>query len=172
MFKKLVGIILVTTLCAFSVSAASPNVGNVMPTSGVPSTDPYHGEGLNNTDNNTEVQPFASGLISMVSLDEYYDPSDRTLQVVGQTVGTEELNKIGLENIILQRWDSGTESWTNIKEWSYYEYNSVSCVYSYSLQVTRGYDYRFLCTHYAEKDILFIPMIQTMDNETSYLYAS
>jgi hypothetical protein len=181
MFKKFSALSLALVIClclgVFSVSAASVNTSGAnnnsanndsnTPTSGVPSLDPNHAVGLYNTGTTSnQMNPMASGLISLVSL-QVYRESGNTLLLEGQTVGTETLDKIGFQNISLQRWQNG--EWENQKVWSTYEYNTASCVYEYSTTVTPGYSYRFIATHYAEKDFLIFPTVQTFYNETSYL---
>lgn len=98
----------------------------------------------------------------------YFSKGGNTLVLEGSTVGAEVLNKIGYQDITLQRWQNN--QWTNVKVWSTYKYNSAAYNYEYSISVTPGYCYRYVATHYGEKDWLVFPSVQTLYNETSYLY--
>jgi hypothetical protein len=109
----------------------------------------------------------ATGILAFVSLDLYVQ-NGNTLVLEGSTDGTEVLNKIGYQDIALQRFQNG--AWTNVKVWSTYKSNSSSYDYEYTTSVTGGYDYRFVATHYGEEDWLIFSSVQTIYNETSYIY--
>ncbi|HHV32360.1 MAG TPA: hypothetical protein GXX74_08165 [Clostridiales bacterium] len=174
MFKKITAILfsLAIFFSVFTVSASAAefysNKDNYStPTSGVQSADPHHASGLYNTATQGRYSKNAAGLIAFSSLDMYLE-SGNTLLLDGTTDGSEVLDKIGFQNITLQRWQNG--NWNNVKVWSTYRYNSSTYNYEYKTTVTPGYDYRFVATHYGEIDWLSIPSIETFYNETSYLH--
>lgn len=113
------------------------------------------------------MSAMATGLLASESLD-VYDDGNGVLRLEGRTIGTEVLSKIGFQNITLQRWENG--QWNNVKVWSAYKYNCATYPYEYSTTVTGGYNYRYVATHYAEKDWLIFPSTETYYNETGYLY--
>jgi hypothetical protein len=171
MLKKMSALCL-SLLLAFSVLSVSPAYAaskgsEGTPTSGVRSADPNHAVGQYNTVNGGGMSPNATGLIATIGLD-LYRGNGNTLILDGTTNGTQVLDKIGFQDITLQRWQNG--QWTNVKVWSTYKNDSSSYSYEYSTTVTPGYDYRFVATHYGELDWLFIPSIETHYNETSYLH--
>lgn len=170
MLKKM-SVLCLSLLLAFSVLSVGPAYaaskdGEGTPTSGVRSADPYHAVGLYNTENG-KASPNATGLLATVGLNLYLQ-SGNTLLLDGITNGTQVLDKIGYQDITLQRWQN--DQWNNVRVWSTYKYDSSSYNYEYSTTVTPGYNYRFVATHYGEIDWLFIPSIETYYNETSYLY--
>jgi hypothetical protein len=167
LLKKVTAIFLSISLCfcITTVSAASTN--SDIPTSGVQSSDPNHATGLYNTGSTSGISPMATGILAFVSLDLYVQ-NGNTLVLEGSTDGTEILNKIGYQDIALQRYQNG--AWTNVRVWSTYKSNSSSYDYEYTTTVTGGYDYRFVATHYGEEDWLIFSSVQTIYNETSYVY--
>ena len=179
MLKKAVALAVTLSLCfcLFSVSAASrgtvPSAGSALspevPTSGVMSPDPDHASGIYNTGSagSNRMSPMATGLLAVVSL-EVYLVNGNTILLEGTTDATEVLNKIGYQNITLQRYENG--QWTNLKVWSTYKTNAYYYDYDYETTVTEGYYYRFTATHYGENDWLIFSSVQTVYNETSYIY--
>lgn len=179
MFKKIAALVLSLSLCfaLFSVSAANVSAESItpettasnsnVPTTGVPSTDPNHAQGLYNTGTNTSMSTMATGLLASVSL-EVYLLNGNTLLLEGSTDGTETLSKIGYQDITLQRYENG--QWVNVKVWSEYKSNSYNYDYDYETTVAAGYYYRFTTYHYGENDWLIFSSVQTIYNETSYLY--
>lgn len=159
----LVGISVLSASPAYAVSDSSEGT----PTSGIRSADPNHATGLYNTEGKGGMSPNATGLLSSVSLD-LYRGSGNTLILDGTTIGTQILDKIGFQNITLQRWQNN--QWANVKVWSTYKNNSQSYDYEYKTTVTPGYDYRYVATHFGEIDFLGIPSIETYYNVTSYLH--
>lgn len=174
MLKKMSALFL-SLLLSFSVLSAgsayaaskTSTLDKNTPTSGVRSTDSHHAAGLYNTGKGGKMSPNATGLLASESLDLYSGGGD-TLILDGETIGTETLDKIGYENITLQRWQN--DQWSNVKVWSTYKYNTDSYDYEYTTTVTPGYDYRYIATHYGEIDWLGIPSVEAYYNETSYLH--
>lgn len=175
MLKKVTAVLIVFVFClcfipmpAVHVNADTRNSN--IPTVGTASADPDFAAGIYNTGSTGSgggVSAMAVGLIGSVSLALYHDGGN-TIRLEARTIGTEVLNKIGFQDIKLQRWQNS--QWVNVKVWSTYRYNSATYAYESITNVTPGYDYRYTAVHYAEKDWLIFPSVQTFYNETSYLY--
>lgn len=171
MYKKLLAFVVIASLCLcpFSVSAlSSGSSSSSLPTSGVQSPDPNHGAGIYNTGTGSgRVMPMATGLIGTVSLD-IYDAGSGRARVVAETIGTDTMNKIGVQHLELQKWVNS--SWVNVYDKTLYAYNTDNYFYDVTTTVARGYSYRVVATHYAEKDFWIFPSIQTFYNESDYIY--
>lgn len=118
--------------------------------------------GLYNTNNNSSVSLMSTGLIVSKSLKLAKTTS--SLIITATTIGNTDVTKCGFTYIKLQRLINGT--WTDYSSYCYYdqynEYSSKS--FEKSISATKGYTYRVICEHYAEKPKLLI----LKDTETSY----
>ena len=118
--------------------------------------------GLYNTNNNSSVSLMSMGLIVSKSLKLAKTTS--SLIITATTIGNTDVTKCGFTYIKLQRLINGT--WTDYSSYCYYdqynEYNSKS--FEKSISAPKGYTYRVICEHYAEKPKLLI----FKDTELSY----
>lgn len=78
-----------------------------------------------------------------------YD-SDGTLKIIAKTRASGSMEKIGFNNIIIQK-SYDLKNWTDEKNLGdFIENDKIYCTLSTSSDVTGGYYYRVICTHYAE----------------------
>lgn len=157
--KKTIAIILVlaSTLCMFSVSAfaSSSDVRDII------ITDEKVLEmvtGLYDSEENMR----SDGLILAKTLS--LSKTSSQLVITAKTSGSTEVTKCGFTYIKLQRLLSGT--WTDYSTYCYYDQYSNSTVktFSKSISAPKGYTYRVVCEHYAEKPRL----VFWITSETSY----
>lgn len=118
--------------------------------------------GLYNTNNNSDVTLMATGLIVSKSLK--LSKTSNSLIITATTIGNADVKKCGFTYIKLQRLINGT--WTDYSSYCYYDqYNeSNSKTFEKSISAPKGYTYRVVCEHYAEKTKLLV----FKDTETSY----
>lgn len=124
--------------------------------------------GLYNTNNNSSVSLMSTGLIVSKSLKLAKTTS--SLIITATTIGNTDVTKCGFTYIKLQRLINGT--WTDYSSYCYYdqynEYSSKS--FEKSISAPKGYTYRVICEHYAEKPkLLIFKDTETSYNETSLL---
>ena len=111
----------------------------------------------------------ATGLILSKSLS--LAKTDTQLIITAKTIGASEVTKCGFTYIKLQRLLNG--SWTDYSAYCYFDQynNSTSKTFSKYLSTPKGYTYRVICEHYAEKPFLgFWTTSETSYNETTSLY--
>ena len=119
--------------------------------------------GLYNTNNNSSVSLMSTGLIVSKSLKLAKTTS--SLIITATTIGNTDVTKCGFTYIKLQRLINGT--WTDYYD-QYNEYSSKS--FEKSISAPKGYTYRVICEHYAEKPkLLIFKDTETSYNETSLL---
>lgn len=118
--------------------------------------------GLYNTDNNADVTLMATGLITNKSL-KLAKTTDKLI-ITAKTSCITDVTKCGFTYVKLQRLMNG--SWTDYSSYCYYDqYNeSNSKNFEKAISAPKGYTYRVVCEHYAEKTKLLI----FKDTETSY----
>lgn len=118
--------------------------------------------GLYNTDNNADVSLMATGLITSKSL-KLAKTTDKLI-ITAKTSGSTDVTKCGFTYVKLQRLNNGT--WTDYTTYCYYDQyaESTSKTFSKTISAPKGYTYRVVCEHYAEKTKLLI----FKDTETSY----
>lgn len=118
--------------------------------------------GLYNTSNNSDVVLMATGLITNKNL-KLAKTTDKLI-ITAKTSGSTDVTKCGFTYIKLQRLINGT--WTDYSSYCYYDqYNeSNSKSFEKSISASKGYTYRVVCEHYAEKTKLLV----FKDTETSY----
>lgn len=118
--------------------------------------------GLYNTGNNSDVSLMATGLITNKNL-KLAKTTDKLI-ITAKTSCTTDVKKCGFTYIKLQRLINGT--WTDYSSYCYYDqYNeSNSKSFEKAITVPKGYTYRVVCEHYAEKTKLLV----FKDTETSY----
>lgn len=93
------------------------------------------------------------------------------LIIYAKTSGIAEVTKCGFTYIKLQRLISGT--WMDYSSYCYYNQysNSTTKAFSVYASVPKGYTYRVICEHYAEKPRLLFGIIsETSYNETPTIY--
>ncbi|MDE7098013.1 MAG: hypothetical protein K2O60_02545 [Ruminococcus sp.] len=90
----------------------------------------------------------SESLIEKCSINCY--SSDGTLKIIAKTRASGSMEKIGFNNIIIQK-SYDLQNWTDEKNLGdFIENNKIYCTLSTSSDITGGYYYRAICTHYAE----------------------
>lgn len=120
--------------------------------------------GIYNTDPETDIMPLAAvtGLITSKSLS--LAKTNDKLIISAKTLGSTDVTKCGFTYIKLQRLING--AWTDYTTFCYYDQYSESFSKSFSKSIVppKGYTYRVVCEHYAEKTKFLV----FKDKETSY----
>lgn len=118
--------------------------------------------GLYNTSNDSNVNLMSTELILDRSLKLTKTTSG--LVINAKTIGNDDVEKCGFTYIKLQRLVSG--SWTDCTAYCYYDQYSESTTKTFNKTISpaKGYTYRVICEHYAEKSKLLI----FTDKETAY----
>ena len=98
-------------------------------------------------------------LISILSINTFAQD-----KISESAIVIEDVTKCGFTYIKLQRLINGT--WTDYTTYCYYDQysESTSKTFSKSISAPKGYTYRVICEHYAEKTKLLV----FKDKETSY----
>ncbi|MGI6249725.1 MAG: hypothetical protein ACOYJX_10105 [Acutalibacteraceae bacterium] len=167
--KRIISILLaaISVFTIFSVnvfaeeSVAAP--ANVLPDEII---EEVHG--LYDTNNNESMNPKATGLITEHTL-TLAKTTDRLI-IYAKTDCIESVRKCGFTYIKLQRLING--SWTNYTAYCYYDQYANSSIKTFSQTVSapKGYTYRVVCEHYAEKaKLIFFKETETIYNVTSSL---
>lgn len=161
--KKIIAIILALSsiLCIFTVNAFALNAQNV--SEDVVASERILEEvtGLYDSAENAK----SSGLILAKSLS--LSKTSTQLLISAKTSGSTEVTKCGFTYIKLQRLLSGT--WTDYSTYCYYDQynNSTTKVFSKYVSAPKGYTYRVICEHYAEKPrLIFWTTSEKSYNET------
>lgn len=123
--------------------------------------------GLYNTDN-TDVSLMSTGLIknNILKLSKTTDK----LVITAKTLCVSDVKKCGFTYIKLQRLING--KWTDYIAYCYYDQysESTSKTFTKTISATKGYTYRVVCEHYAEKNkLLVLKDTETIYNVTSSL---
>lgn len=118
--------------------------------------------GLYNTPNNSNVSMMSSGLILSKSLK--LSKTTNKLIIAAKTSCATDVKKCGFTYIKMQRLINGT--WTDYSSYCYYDQysDSISKSFEKSISAPKGYTYRVVCEHYAEKTKLLV----FKDTETQY----
>lgn len=124
--------------------------------------------GIYDSDSETEAAR-ANDLIISHSLK--LSKSTSSMTITAKTICVEDVTKCGFTYIRLQRLVNG--SWTDYASYCYYDQyaESTEMTITRTICPPRGYTYRVICEHYAEKPRLVIfKDTQTIYNETTTLY--
>lgn len=124
--------------------------------------------GLYDSSNSFNQKTRATGLITGKSL-KLAKTSDK-LMITAETSCVNDVKKCGFTYIKLQRLINGT--WTDYSSYCYYDQYNESNAKSFEKAIfaPKGYTYRVICEHYAEKTkLLFFKDTETSYNETSAL---
>lgn len=116
-------------------------------------------------ENNTSA---SKGLIVTKSLS--LSKTSTQLIISARTTGNEDVTKCGFTYIRLQRLING--QWVNYTTYCYTDQynNSNNKTFSQYCSVPKGYTYRVICEHYAEKPrFIFWTTSETIYNQTSAL---
>lgn len=86
------------------------------------------------------------------------------ITIYGITDGALDVVKCGIKNLTVERRLNNNDSWE-----SYYEFDNLYADSDYIeirkvVAVTRGYQYRVTCKHYAKKNILMVENISNTSN--------
>lgn len=111
---------------------------------------------------NAEISMLSTGLITSKSLK--LSKTSSNLIITAKTFCSSGVTKCGFTYVKLQRSING--SWTDYTTYCYYDQysESTSKTFSKTISPPKGYTYRVICEHYAEKPRLII----FKDTETSY----
>ena len=101
----------------------------------------------------------ASDLIAFYSIGISKDGN--TLYVVGKTTGTTQVVKSGFKEVVIQRRVNSSSSWSDYMTYEDMYWDEVAYVFSKSLTVPSGYQYRATCVQYAKKNFF---SVQKIDN--------
>ena len=105
---------------------------------------------------------YASGLI--VSYNIAIAASGSNLNLVAKTVGATGVVKTGFTEVVIQQRKNSSYSWsTYVKYYDIYN-NTHSYLLSKTIPVTKGYQYRATCVHYAKKSLLSTQKINNTSN--------
>lgn len=118
--------------------------------------------GIYNTCNDTDINSVSTKLIINTFLK--LSKSSGKLIISAKTVCVTGVKKCGFTYIKLQRQING--NWMDYTPCCYYEQYTESVSYSFNktVSVPKGYKYRVVCEHYAQKSKMFI----FKDTEKSY----
>lgn len=164
--KRTIAIILALSsiLCIFTVNTFALNTQAI-------SGDALTGEKIlaevNGLYDSAETMK-ANGLILAKSLS--LSKTSTQLIISAMTSGSTDVTKCGFTYIKLQRLLSGT--WTDYATYCYYDQynNSAAKTFSQYASAPKGYTYRVICEHYAEKPyLIFWTKSETSYNVTSTL---
>ena len=103
-----------------------------------------------------------TGLITSYGLS--LSSSGNKLTISGLTTGTVEVVKSGFKNLTVECRKNSTYSWEDYHEYGnvYYDFSASSV--STTLTVTKGFQYRVTCKHYAKKNLLLVETIENSSN--------
>ena len=125
--------------------------------------------GIYNTSAETDIEPLATGLIKKYSLTLAKNSSQ--LLISANTTGTPDVTKCGFTYIKLQRLLNG--KWTDYTSYCYSDVynNTYFKTFSTSVNAPKGYTYRVICEHYADKPrLVLFTATEKIYNETTSLY--
>lgn len=109
-----------------------------------------------------QISPLTSGLI--VGYGIAISNSGSNLLVAGRTICDPRVVKCGFTVVTIKRRSSSTASWTTYKTYEDLYNNNASYSLSKTIPVSRGYQYRVYCTHYAKKSLLSTEKIDNVSN--------
>ncbi len=114
----------------------------------------------NNTNN--QISKRSNGLIDTYSI--AVSKSDSNLIIVGRTACISDVTKCGFKEVTIQRRKNSSSSWSNYKTYDDLYTNGHAYTLNKSIAVTRGYQYRVTCTHYAKKNLFSTQKIDNVSN--------
>lgn len=154
--KKTISVFLalISVVCSFAISAFATEHSNT--------TDSYTAVKILETVNGIYDSENERGLIITKRLS--LSKTSTQLFISATTTGSTEVTKCGFTYIKLQRLINGT--WTDYSTYCYYDQynNSTTKTFSKYVSAPKGYTYRIICEHYAEKPRL----VFWITSETSY----
>lgn len=116
---------------------------------------------LNQNPNNL-ISTCTSGLIWVYAI--AISSSGSTLMIAGKTFCDPDVIKSGFTKVTIKRRTSSTASWTTYKTYEDLYINTSTYSLSKNITVSRGYQYRVYCTHYAKKSLLSTEKIDNVSN--------
>ena len=127
--------------------------------------------GIYNTDENSDISTCASNLIIAKSIS--LRKSGNILILEATTKGSSEVTKCGFTYIKVQRLINNV--WTDFGTFCYKDQysDSNSMTFTSNVYGPKGYTYRAICEHYAEKKVLLgLKSKETAYNVTRTMYFS
>ncbi len=127
--------------------------------------------GIYNTDENSDISTCASNLIIAKSIS--LRKSGNILILEATTKGSSEVTKCGFTYIKVQRLINNV--WTDFGTFCYKDQysDSNSMTFTSNVYGPKGYTYRAICEHYAEKKVLLgLKSKETAYNVTTTMYFS
>lgn len=104
----------------------------------------------------------ASGLITSYAL--AISASGSNLVIIAKTICVPDVTKCGFKTLTIYRRASSTQSWSTYKTYSDIYVNDPYYTLTKTVAVSRGYQYRATCTHYAKKNLLSTEKIDNTSN--------
>ena len=114
--------------------------------------------GIDVPENNARV----TGLITSYGLS--VTASGNTLTIDGRTHGTSEVVRSGFKDLTVEYRKNSTYSWEDYHKYGNVYYDVFATGISTTLTVTKGYQYRVTCKHYAKKNLLLVETIENSSN--------
>lgn len=116
-----------------------------------------------------EVAEVQSGDMARISglIATYYigiSASGTNLSIVAKIVCKSEVVKCGFKEIVVQRRKSSSDSWANYFSYKDIYVDGSSYNYAKTVPVSKGYQYRATCKHYAKKSLLSTQTIDSTSN--------
>lgn len=108
--------------------------------------------------NNTRV----TGLIWSYGLS--VTASGNVLTIDGNTYGSLEVVRSGFKDLTVEYRKNSSYSWEDYHEYGNVYSDSTGSGISTKLTVTKGYQYRVTCKHYAKKNLLLVETISNASN--------
>lgn len=163
----LAAVITAFSFFAFNAYAQTPEINS----EAVIDYDTDIAYGIYNTDLNSDISTKAKSLIvtKYISITK----SENYLELYAKTLGTSEVTKCGFTYIKVQRLINNT--WTDFGTYCYKDQYSDSNMNVFKVNVygPKGYTYRAICEHYAEKrTLLGLKSKETAYNVTTTMYFS
>ncbi len=113
------------------------------------------------------ISAYTSGLILTYRI-AISKSGTNNLVIAGKTSCTSEVVKCGFSTITVQRRANSSSSWSKVVSYDDLYSNSFGYTLSKTITVTRGYQYRVVCTHYAKKNLLSTEKISNTSNTVTF----
>jgi hypothetical protein len=111
---------------------------------------------------NNQISTLTSGLIFNYGI--AISSSGSNLLIAGKTICDTDVVKCGFTVVTIKRRTSSTKSWSTYKTYEDLYNSSSSYTLTKTISVSKGYQYRVYCTHYAKKNILSTEKIDNASN--------
>lgn len=113
-------------------------------------------------ENNQQPTTYASGLI--ISYNIAISASGSNLNLVAKTVGATGVVRTGFTEVVIQQRKNSSSSWATYVRYKDVYQDNHSYLLSKTIPVTKGYQYRATCVHYAKKSLFSTQKINNTSN--------